>query len=354
MTDHPQGAAPRQDQDATVIRDAREFYRDGGSTPARNGATAPASDVAEEDAPTREQPKVQEPGLRQSGSGPAPQPILADRIMRKLPAPPEKASAQQAYEQKMARRRAELDRQRADLKRQDEERARAKQPPTAVTPSPASPPAAAPAAQPQPRATTRSGASPAPVAAAAGAAAAGGAAAGGAAAGAAASTAASGAGSAGRRQATTESMAVGGSTRHRSKLTDPQDPVPARVSRRTRKARLRLARVDPWSVMKTFFLFSIAGGIMACVAVFVVFTVIEGSGLFDSLDQLIQDALGTPGDDTPFQVRDYLSVNRVMGITALLACVDVVILTALATLGSFLYNLSATMLGGLEVTLAED
>ena len=29
-------------------------------------------------------------------------------------------------------------------------------------------------------------------------------------------------------------------------------------------------------------------------------------------------------------------------------------LTALATLGSFLYNLAATMLGGLEITLAED
>lgn len=124
--------------------------------------------------------------------------------------------------------------------------------------------------------------------------------------------------------------------------------------RRTRKARLRVARVDPWSVMKTFFLFSIAGGIMACVAVGVVFTVIEGSGLFDSLDQMVTDVLGQPGDDTPFQVRDYLNFNRVMGVTAFLACIDVVILTALATLGSFLYNLSATMLGGFEVTLAED
>jgi hypothetical protein len=34
--------------------------------------------------------------------------------------------------------------------------------------------------------------------------------------------------------------------------------------------------------------------------------------------------------------------------------VDVLIFTALATLGSFLYNLAATVLGGLEVTLAED
>ena len=33
---------------------------------------------------------------------------------------------------------------------------------------------------------------------------------------------------------------------------------------------------------------------------------------------------------------------------------DVVLITALATLGAFLYNLSASLLGGIEVTLAEE
>ena len=44
----------------------------------------------------------------------------------------------------------------------------------------------------------------------------------------------------------------------------------------------------------------------------------------------------------------------IAGVAALIAVVDVLIFTALATLGSFLYNLAATVLGGLEVTLAED
>ncbi|MDN5724752.1 MAG: DUF3566 domain-containing protein [Propionibacteriales bacterium] len=127
-----------------------------------------------------------------------------------------------------------------------------------------------------------------------------------------------------------------------------------RSPRRTRRARLRLARVDPWSVMKTFFLFSIAGGIMACVAVGVVWTVVESSGLFDQVDQVVKDVVSQPGDDTPFSVAAYLNWQRVMAFTALLACIDVIIFTALATLGAFLYNLSATMLGGFEVTLAED
>ncbi len=123
---------------------------------------------------------------------------------------------------------------------------------------------------------------------------------------------------------------------------------------RTRKARLRLARVDPWSVMKTSFLFSIAGGIMLIVAVYVVWAVIGASGLFDALNKTVQDVIATPGDTTPFRAEDYINTNKVMGVAALLACVDVVIFTALATLGSFLYNLAATMLGGLEVTLADD
>ena len=37
-----------------------------------------------------------------------------------------------------------------------------------------------------------------------------------------------------------------------------------------------------------------------------------------------------------------------------LAVIDVVLITAIATLGAFLYNMSASLLGGVEVTLAED
>jgi hypothetical protein len=128
----------------------------------------------------------------------------------------------------------------------------------------------------------------------------------------------------------------------------------AGTARRTRKARLRLSRLDPWSVMKTSFLFSIAAGIMLVVAVYVVWTVLESSGLFESVNDIVKSVVSTPGDTTPFRVQDYVNTQKVMGVAALVACVDVVIFTALATLGSFLYNLAATMLGGLEITLAED
>jgi hypothetical protein len=126
------------------------------------------------------------------------------------------------------------------------------------------------------------------------------------------------------------------------------------VARRTRKARLRLSRFDPWSVMKTSFLFSIAAGIMLVAAVYSIWTVLSTSQLFESLNDIVRSVVSTPGDTTPFRIQEYINTQKVMGVTALIACVDVVIFTALATLGSFLYNLAATMLGGLEITLAED
>lgn len=124
-------------------------------------------------------------------------------------------------------------------------------------------------------------------------------------------------------------------------------------ARRTRKARLRLARLDPWSVMKTTFLFSIAFGIMMMVIAWVLWTVLSGSGALDSVNQFMTTLIGDQ-DGGRFQVEDWINGPRVLGFAALVAAIDVVILTAVATLFAFLYNLAATVIGGLEVTLAED
>lgn len=132
-------------------------------------------------------------------------------------------------------------------------------------------------------------------------------------------------------------------------------PRPSRVgARRTRKARLRLARIDPWSVMKTTFLFSIAFGVMLIVIVSVLWSVIAGSGVLESLNQFLTTLVGDQTPDGQFRIETYISGSRVLGFAALLAAIDVVIITAVSTLFAFLYNLSATIMGGLEVTLAED
>lgn len=120
-----------------------------------------------------------------------------------------------------------------------------------------------------------------------------------------------------------------------------------------RRARLRLVQVEPWSVMKTAFLLSVAIGVVTVVAVGIVWGVLGAAGLWDSVNSIVQDSIGD-SSGAPFEIQKYLGTSRVLGFTMIVAVADVVLITAIATLGAFLYNLSASLLGGIEVTFAED
>ncbi|MGZ8736114.1 MAG: DUF3566 domain-containing protein [Nocardioides sp.] len=135
--------------------------------------------------------------------------------------------------------------------------------------------------------------------------------------------------------------------------TSGSAPGSAQKPRGTRRARLRLVHLDPWSVMKTSFLLSIAFGIVTVVSVAVVWSVLGAAGVWDSINATVSDVMGSQSG-TPFAVEDYVGTSRVLGFTMIVAVVDVVLITAIATLGAFLYNLAAALLGGVEVTLAED
>ncbi|TDC15557.1 DUF3566 domain-containing protein [Streptomyces sp. 8K308] len=127
----------------------------------------------------------------------------------------------------------------------------------------------------------------------------------------------------------------------------------ARTVPRIRKARLRVAKADPWSVMKVSFLLSIALGICTVIAVAMLWMVMDSMGVFSTIGETITEATAAEGE-SGFDLVAYLSLTRVMLFTGIIALIDVVLATALATLGAFLYNLSAGFVGGVEVTLAED
>ena len=105
--------------------------------------------------------------------------------------------------------------------------------------------------------------------------------------------------------------------------------------------------------MKTAFLLSIAFGIVTIVAVAMVWRVLGAAGVWDSINTTVADGLERQRHST-FHVQDYIGTVRVLGFTMLVSAVDVVLMTAIATLGAFLYNLAAALLGGIEVTLAEE
>ncbi|OEU96102.1 hypothetical protein AN216_22385 [Streptomyces oceani] len=105
--------------------------------------------------------------------------------------------------------------------------------------------------------------------------------------------------------------------------------------------------------MKVGFLLSIALGLCTIVAVAVLWMVMDGMGVFSTLGETISEATSSD-DGGGFDLQAFLSLPRVLLFTAIVAVIDVVLATALATLGAFIYNLSAGFVGGVEVTLAED
>ncbi|MEU9704764.1 DUF3566 domain-containing protein [Streptomyces sp. NPDC047981] len=127
----------------------------------------------------------------------------------------------------------------------------------------------------------------------------------------------------------------------------------ARTTPRTRKARLRVAKADPWSVMKVSFLLSIALGVCTVVAASVLWMVMDAMGVFSTVGGTISEATGS-NESNGFDLQSFLSLPRVLMFTSVIAVIDVVLMTALATLGAFIYNLSAGFVGGVELTLAED
>ncbi|CAL9486198.1 hypothetical protein SUDANB120_03155 [Streptomyces sp. enrichment culture] len=131
-------------------------------------------------------------------------------------------------------------------------------------------------------------------------------------------------------------------------------PRPAvRTTPRTRKARLRVAKADPWSVMKVSFLLSIALGVCTVVAAAVLWMVMDAMGVFSTVGSTISEATGS-SESNGFDLQAFMSLPRVLVFTSVIAVIDVVLATALATLGAFIYNLSAGFVGGVELTLAED
>ena len=118
-----------------------------------------------------------------------------------------------------------------------------------------------------------------------------------------------------------------------------------------RKVKLSIARIDPWSVMKLSFLLSIAIGIMIVVATWVFWYTLNNLGVFTSIDEMIS---GIAGPGAEVNILDYVARDRVLSLATLLAVVDVVLLTALSTIGAFLYNIVAALVGGIHLTMTDD
>ncbi|MFC6154842.1 DUF3566 domain-containing protein [Nocardioides yefusunii] len=151
--------------------------------------------------------------------------------------------------------------------------------------------------------------------------------------------------------------AVASSAREQVSSAQQGDPVTSKASlggRGPRRARLRLSRIDPWSVAKVAFLLSVALGVVAFVAVLITWSVMGAAGVWDAINSIAASVASNSDGTSSFDIQDYVGTGRVLGLTLVVSVVNVFLLTAMATLGAFLYNMAAALLGGVEVTLSED
>lgn len=123
------------------------------------------------------------------------------------------------------------------------------------------------------------------------------------------------------------------------------------AGRGPRRARLQLKKVDPWSVMKFSFAASLVLFIAFVVATAVLYTVLDAVGVFDSINETIKSLTTSEAGESGSGF--VIDAKIVIGGSALLGAVNMVLFTALATLGAFVYNICSDLAGGIEVTLAE-
>jgi Transmembrane domain of unknown function (DUF3566) len=117
-----------------------------------------------------------------------------------------------------------------------------------------------------------------------------------------------------------------------------------------RRARLQLRHIDTWSALKISLVLSIAMFFIWMVAVGVLYGVLNALDVFDTLNDLFGQIGSASGDESS---GDVVTPGLVFGGAAIIGAINIVLMTALCTVGTFIYNLCSDLVGGLELTLSE-
>jgi hypothetical protein len=105
-------------------------------------------------------------------------------------------------------------------------------------------------------------------------------------------------------------------------------------------------------VTKVAFLLALAVGIVIVVAVAVLWWMLDATGFFVTISRTIDEVVGTA--TTGFNLMDYVEFSRVIGAAVIVASVEIVLVSLLATLFAIMYNLTVGLTGGFEVVLSDE
>lgn len=123
----------------------------------------------------------------------------------------------------------------------------------------------------------------------------------------------------------------------------------ARRSRGPVRASMQIRRIDPWSTLKVSLLLSVALFFVWMITVAFLYLVLGGMGVWAKLNSNVGDLLNNASGSS----AELVSSGTIFGGAFLIGLVNIVLMTALATIGAFVYNLITDLIGGIEVTLAD-
>jgi Transmembrane domain of unknown function (DUF3566) len=120
-------------------------------------------------------------------------------------------------------------------------------------------------------------------------------------------------------------------------------------TRPPRQAALQLRRLDPWSVLKLALVLAVVLFFIWLVAVGVLYGVLDGMGVWDRLNGTYADLVSGEAQTG----STLISAGRVFGLAAVIGAINSLLFAVAVTVGAFVYNVSADLVGGIEVTLSE-
>lgn len=126
--------------------------------------------------------------------------------------------------------------------------------------------------------------------------------------------------------------------------------VSARQHQGPVRASMQIRRIDPWSTLKVSLLLSVALFFVWMIAVAFLYLVLGGMGVWTKLNSNVGDLLTSASGSSGGEL---VSSGTIFGGAALIGLMNIVLLTAAATVGAFIYNLTTDLVGGVEVTLAD-
>jgi hypothetical protein len=104
--------------------------------------------------------------------------------------------------------------------------------------------------------------------------------------------------------------------------------------------------------MKFSFVISLVCFVILIVAVTALYGVLASLGVFDSLQRVVNSVTSSQ-NSAGVNAAKWFSASKVLGYTGLIGAMNVVLITAMATIGAVICNLTSGLIGGIEVTLRE-